>query len=81
MDKSSNQPKDQLIRSHSIPASASAIFAILADPARRPDTEPTDWVRCAIDPEPITGTGQVFADIGAGGHQQRLICPVVWGCD
>ena len=61
MAESSNHPKEQLIASRSLAASASAIFAILTDPARHPDTEPNDWVRSAIDPKPITGTGQTFA--------------------
>jgi uncharacterized protein YndB with AHSA1/START domain len=37
------------------------IFALLASPARHKDTEPGEWVRDAIDGEPITGTGQMFA--------------------
>ena len=44
-----------------IPATPAEIFAILSDPKHHPDTEPGDWVRSAIDTEPITGTGQVFA--------------------
>lgn len=44
-----------------IPASPTAIFAVLADPARHRDTDPTDWVRDAVDREPISGTGQLFA--------------------
>lgn len=43
-----------------ISAAPTAIFAILADPARHCDTEPTDWVRDAVTPEPITGVGQIF---------------------
>ncbi len=37
------------------------IFALLANPARHKDTEPGEWVRDAIDGDPITGTGQIFA--------------------
>ena len=44
-----------------IAATPAAIFAILSDPARHKDTEPGDWVRDAIDTEPITRTGQIFA--------------------
>lgn len=55
-----------------IPASPSTVFALLSDPARHRDTEPGDWVRDAIDPRPITGTGQLFAINmfleQAGGH-------------
>ncbi|MBU9765899.1 ATPase [Mycobacterium sp. TNTM28] len=55
-----------------IPASPSEVFAVLADPARHRDTEPGDWVRDAIDPEPITAAGQIFAVNmflpQAGGH-------------
>jgi hypothetical protein len=55
-----------------ISASPAQVFAVLANPARHCDTEPGDWVRDAIDPEPITGTGQVFAVNmflpAAGGH-------------
>ncbi|RBP66235.1 polyketide cyclase/dehydrase/lipid transport protein [Brevibacterium sanguinis] len=53
-------PDDTFARSRTIPAPASAIFAILADPSRHRETEPGDWVRSAIDPEPITGAGQIF---------------------
>lgn len=55
-----------------IAAPPSEVFALLADPARHQDTEPGDWVRDAIDPQPITGTGQIFAINmfldAAGGH-------------
>lgn len=44
-----------------IQAPPTAIFAILADPTRHSDTEPTDWVRDAVDGEPLTGAGQIFA--------------------
>ncbi|GAS97036.1 polyketide cyclase/dehydrase-like protein [Mycolicibacterium canariasense] len=55
-----------------IPAPPSRVFALLSDPARHRDTEPGDWVRDAVDPQPITGAGQVFAINmfleQAGGH-------------
>jgi Polyketide cyclase / dehydrase and lipid transport len=56
----------------SIAATPHEIFAVLADPARHCDTEPTDWVRDAVDTDSITGTGQLFAMNmfldRAGGH-------------
>lgn len=55
-----------------IAATPAQIFAVLTDPARHRDTEPGDWVRDAIDPEPITAAGEVFAVNmfldRAGGH-------------
>ena len=55
-----------------IAATPHVIFAFLADPSRHCDTEPTDWVRDAVDTAPITGTGQMFAMNmfleQAGGH-------------
>jgi hypothetical protein len=44
-----------------IPATAAEIFAVLADPSRHQETEPGDWVRDAIDTDPITAVGQIFA--------------------
>ena len=62
---------DQMIRSRRIAAPPAAIFALLRDPSRHHETEPTDWVRSAIDDEPITAVGQVFGmnmyATGAGG--------------
>lgn len=43
-----------------IAAPPSKVFALLTDPDRHQDTEPGDWVRDAVDPKPITGTGQIF---------------------
>ncbi len=55
-----------------IAATPEKIFAVLADPARHCTTEPTDWVRDAVDTAPITGAGQMFAMnmflTRAGGH-------------
>ncbi len=55
-----------------IAATPEEIFAVLADPSRHCNTEPTDWVRDAVDTAPITGTGQMFAMnmflTQAGGH-------------
>ncbi|SDT37440.1 SRPBCC family protein [Microlunatus soli] len=58
-------------RSRHIAASADQIFALLSNPARHRETEPDDWVRDAIDTEPITEVGQIFGmnmyAEGAGG--------------
>jgi hypothetical protein len=63
---------DRQVVTRSIAATPAAIFAVLADPSRHQDTEPGDWVRDAVDPQPITGTGQIFAMNmfldRAGGH-------------
>ncbi|OBH53345.1 ATPase [Mycobacterium colombiense] len=45
----------------SIAATPAEVFAVLADPSRHQNTEPTDWVRDAVDTEPITAAGQIFA--------------------
>jgi hypothetical protein len=52
---------ERWVANRTIPATPAEIFSLLADPARHQETEPTDWVRDAIDADPITGTGQVFA--------------------
>ncbi len=44
-----------------IAATPTQIFAVLADPSHHCNTEPTDWVRDAVDVAPITGAGQMFA--------------------
>ncbi|MCI4011632.1 ATPase [Brevibacterium sp. ZH18] len=51
---------EHILRTRTIPAPASAIFAVLSDPTRHRETEPTDWVRSAIDEAPITAAGQIF---------------------
>ncbi|GAA4260766.1 SRPBCC family protein [Dietzia aurantiaca] len=45
---------------HYIAAPPAEVFALLADPTRHHQTEPGDWVRDAIDAEPLTHVGQVF---------------------
>jgi hypothetical protein len=64
--------EDRLVASRTIDASPAAVFAVLADPTRHQDTEPGDWVRDAVDTEPITGIGRIFAMNmfleRAGGH-------------
>ncbi len=63
---------ERYVITRTIPAGPSAVFAVLTDPARHRDTEPTDWVREAVDPQPITGVGQMFVMnmflAFAGGH-------------
>jgi uncharacterized protein YndB with AHSA1/START domain len=52
---------DEFIRTtRFIPAPPAAIFEILRDPERHPETEPGHWVREAIDPAPLAEVGQVF---------------------
>jgi uncharacterized protein YndB with AHSA1/START domain len=61
-----------MVATRTVAAPVTKVFAMLSDPARHKDTEPGDWVRDAIDPEPITRTGQIFAINmyldRAGGH-------------
>jgi hypothetical protein len=52
---------ERYVATRTIAATPEEIFAVLADPDRHQDTEPGDWVRDAIDPEPITAEGQLFA--------------------
>jgi hypothetical protein len=63
---------ERYVVTRSIAATPEEIFAVLADPCRHQKTEPTDWVRDAVDTAPITGTGQMFAMnmflTQAGGH-------------
>lgn len=57
-----------------VDAPPAEVFALLADPSRHQETEPTDWVRDALDPEPITRVGQVFGvemfHVNAGGRYE-----------
>lgn len=52
---------ERYVVTRAIAASPEQIFAVLADPARHHNTEPTDWVRDAVETGPITGAGQIFA--------------------
>lgn len=52
---------ERYVATRTIAASPEQIFAVLADPSRHYNTEPTDWVRDAVDAAPITSTGQIFA--------------------
>lgn len=64
--------RECLVVSRTMAASPAEIFAVLTDPTRHQDTEPGDWVRSAVDTNPITAMGQVFAVNmfldAAGGH-------------
>jgi hypothetical protein len=63
---------ESYVVTRTIAATPVEIFAVLADPSRHCTTEPTDWVRDAVDAAPITATGQMFAMNmfleRAGGH-------------
>ena len=52
---------ERYVVTRSIAATPAAIFAVLADPSRHCYTEPTDWVRDAVDTAGITDAGQMFA--------------------
>lgn len=52
---------ERYVVTRTIAASPDQIFAVLADPCSHQNTEPTDWVRDAVDTAPITGIGQMFA--------------------
>ncbi|HEX7351380.1 SRPBCC family protein [Brachybacterium sp.] len=56
------QEGTRYVVSRTVGADPSAVFALLADPARHHETEPTDWVRGPLeaDPAPLTEVGQVF---------------------
>lgn len=43
-----------------IGASVARVFAVLTEPGRHAAIDGTGWVREALDPEPITASGQVF---------------------
>jgi hypothetical protein len=57
----STPTQERFIVTRTVSASPAAVFAVLADPTRHKDTEPGDWVRDAVDTDPITATGQLFA--------------------
>ena len=72
MTTPSKSSEERYVVTRTIPASPAEIFAVLADPIRHQETEPGDWVRDAVDTEPITASGQMFAVNmfleQAGGH-------------
>ncbi|HLW45797.1 MAG TPA: SRPBCC family protein [Acidimicrobiales bacterium] len=43
-----------------IPAPASRIFAVLADPRRHPEIDGSGMVKCALTTQPVAGVGDVF---------------------
>jgi hypothetical protein len=57
-----HQGEGRYVVARTVPAAPQAVFALLADPARHHETEPTDWVRGSLeeDPAPLTEVGQVF---------------------
>jgi hypothetical protein len=63
---------ERYVVTRTIAATPAEIFAVLADPTRHKDTEPGDWVRDAVDTDPVTACGQMFAVNmyleQAGGH-------------
>ncbi|MGB3169558.1 MAG: ATPase [Rhodococcus sp. (in: high G+C Gram-positive bacteria)] len=67
-----NTDRECLVVSRTMATTPDAVFAVLADPTRHHETEPGDWVRSAVDTDPITAMGQVFAINmfieAAGGH-------------
>lgn len=52
---------ERYVVTRTITATPAEIFAVLVEPSRHQSTEPTDWVRDAVDTAPIIGTGQMFA--------------------
>ncbi|CAJ1507056.1 ATPase [[Mycobacterium] burgundiense] len=54
--------EQRYVVTRTVAATPQQVFAVLADPARHQDVEPSDWVRDAVDPEQkITGGGEMFA--------------------
>jgi hypothetical protein len=47
--------------SRKVPASAEAVFALLADPTKHPEIDGSGMLRSAVSTESITGTGDSFA--------------------
>jgi hypothetical protein len=52
---------ERYVVTRTVAATPAEIFVVLVDPSRHQNTEPTDWVRDAVDTAPITGMGQLFA--------------------
>ena len=57
----STTTQERYVVTRTIHATPTEVFAVLTDPTRHQDTEPGDWVRDAIDTEPLTRIGQMFA--------------------
>jgi uncharacterized protein YndB with AHSA1/START domain len=51
---------DNVSATRVINASADAVFAVLANPARHAAIDGTGWVRETLDSEPLTAPGQIF---------------------
>jgi Polyketide cyclase / dehydrase and lipid transport len=56
-----NSTAERYVVTRTIAATPAEVFAVLADPSRHQNTEPTDWVRGAVDAGAITAAGQMFA--------------------
>lgn len=61
-DRTTTEADTRYVVTRVVEASPQEVFALLADPARHHETEPTDWVRGSLeeDPAPLTEVGQVF---------------------
>lgn len=51
---------EQMVSTRTIEAAPDRVFATLTDPDQHQHTEPGDWVRGALDGEPIREVGQIF---------------------
>jgi uncharacterized protein YndB with AHSA1/START domain len=51
---------DRISATRALNASAQAVFAVLADPAKHAAIDGTGWVRETLDATPLTEAGQVF---------------------
>ncbi|TDT32921.1 SRPBCC family protein [Naumannella halotolerans] len=49
-----------MVRSRVVPTDPTTVFALLRNPRQHQYTEPGDWVRDAIDPQPLKEVDQVF---------------------
>lgn len=58
---STSDAAEAMIVSRFVDAAPEDVFALLREPTRHQDTEPSDWVRDAIDTAPLTEVGQIFA--------------------
>ncbi|MDN5821628.1 MAG: SRPBCC family protein [Brachybacterium sp.] len=54
--------RDHYVITRTLDADRSAVFALLTDPSRHHETEPTDWVRGPLEtePAPLTEVDQIF---------------------
>ncbi|WP_114853147.1 SRPBCC family protein [Brachybacterium sp. YJGR34] len=59
---SAGTEETRYVVTRTVAAPPDAVFALLTDPSRHHETEPTDWVRGPLDAEParVTAVGQVF---------------------